>query len=139
MCVITRQHAVSGRKGLVTVEYAVVLSLVLVVLWGIIEFGRMVLVADCLVQAAQEGARVGIVPGSTTAQVTAEINTILANSYITGATVTTTPADITTLKTGETLTVNVKVPFSAVTWLPSPQFLQGKVLKSSCVMLREGK
>jgi Flp pilus assembly protein TadG len=134
-----RQNGHSRRFGLVTVEYAVVLSLLLLVLWGIIEFGRMVLVADCLVQAAQEGARVGIVPGSTTAQVTSEVNNILANSYVSGATVNTVPSDITTLKTGEVLTVNVQVPFSAVTWLPSPQFLQNRVLKASCVMLREGQ
>jgi Flp pilus assembly protein TadG len=129
----------SERRGQVTVEYAIVLSLVLIVLWGIIEFGRMVLVADCIVQAAQEGARVGVTPGATSAQVIAEVNTILANSYISGATVTTTPSDITTLETGEALTVNVSVPFSAVSWLPTPQFLQGKVLRTACVMLREGK
>jgi Flp pilus assembly protein TadG len=139
MRAIARSFEPGQRKGLVTVEYAVVLSLVFVVLWGIIEMGRMVLVADCLIQAAQEGARVGIVPGSTSAQVTAEVNTILSGSFVSGATVTTTPSDITTLKTAQPLTVSVSVPFSSVSWLPTPQFLKNKVLKTSCVMLKEGK
>jgi Flp pilus assembly protein TadG len=131
--------AYNERRGLVTVEYAIVLSLVFVVIWGIIEIGRMVLVADCIIQAAQEGARAGIVPGTSSAQVISEVNTILAGSYITGATAKTTPTDITTLETGEALTVTVSVPFSSVTWLPAPQFLKNKVLKTSCVMLKEGK
>jgi Flp pilus assembly protein TadG len=136
---IKRNIGLGQRKGLVTVEYAIVLALVFVVLWGIIEMGRMVLVADCIIQAAQEGARKGIVPGSTSAQVAAEVNSILSASFISGATVTTTPSDITTLKTAQPLTVSVSVPFSAVTWMPSPQFLKNKVLKTSCVMLKEGK
>jgi Flp pilus assembly protein TadG len=129
----------NGKRGVAAVEYAVVLSVALLMVWIMVEYSRMMMACDCLLQAAQEGARIGVVPGSTTAQVTAEVNNILANSFITGATVTTSPADISTLKAGQTVTVNISVPCNSITWLPSPKFLYGRVLKGSCVMLREAK
>lgn len=127
------------RRGVVVVENAIVLPVAFLFIWALFEFGRLLLAADCLIMAAQEGARVGVTPGSTSAQVQAEANSILTNSLIGGATVVTTPAEIASLKTGEALTVTVQVPFSAITWLPVPQYLNGRVLRSSCVMLREGK
>jgi Flp pilus assembly protein TadG len=128
-----------AARGALTVELAVVLPVVLLFIWGLFEFARLLLAADTIVSAAQDGCRTGITPGSTSADVTAEINTILSSGFISGATVTITPAEASTLKTGEALTVTIKVPFSQITWLPTPQFLSGKVVKTTCVMLREGK
>lgn len=127
------------RKGSVLVEHAFVLPLFLLFIWGLLEFGRLSLAANSIISAAQEGCRAGITPGSTSEEVKAEVNTILNNSYISGATVTTTPTEVATLKTGETLTVSVQIPFSQVSWIPTPQFLKGRVLKTSCSMLREGQ
>lgn len=126
-------------RGSLTVELAVVLPVVLLFVWGLFEFARLLLAADTIVSAAQDGCRMGITPGSTSADVTAEINTVLSSGFISGATVTITPTEAATLKTGEALTVTIKVPFSQISWLPTPQFLNGKVVKTTCVMLREGK
>jgi Flp pilus assembly protein TadG len=122
-----------------TVELAIVLPIILLFVWGLFEFARLLLAADTLVSAAQDGCRVGITPGSNSADVTAEVNSVLSSGFISGATVTISPTEAATLKTGEALTVTIQVAFSQITWLPTPQFLSGKVVKASCVMLREGK
>ncbi|MBI3462894.1 MAG: hypothetical protein HY000_07510 [Planctomycetes bacterium] len=97
----------------------------------------MVMVNDTLISAAQEGCRAGIVPDSTTASVTAQANAMVNGGLVPNATVTVSPADVSTLKTGEVLTVTVQVPYSQVSWLRTPQFLGGKMLQATCTMLRE--
>jgi hypothetical protein len=94
--------------------------------------------ADTLVSAAQEACRTGIIPGSTSAEVTAEANLVLSSAFISGATITITPTEVANVKTGEAISVSIKIPFNQITWLPTPQFLGGKVVKASCTMLREG-
>lgn len=129
----------TARRGTVVLQFAFVLPLFLMLVWGTIEFGRMVLVADTLIAAAQEGARAGIIPGSNSNTAKAAANSVLTNTLISGATVTTTPTEISTLDAGDSFTVNASIPFANVSWLPMPFFIKNKVIKASCSMLREGK
>jgi Flp pilus assembly protein TadG len=50
-----------GQRGAAVVEFAVVLPLLLVILFGIIEFGFYIYNLHMLTNASREGARVGIV------------------------------------------------------------------------------
>lgn len=55
------------KKGQSIVEFAVLLPIVLMVLFGITEFGRAIMVKNVLHTAAREGARLAVVSDSTSA------------------------------------------------------------------------
>lgn len=126
-----------NRRATAAVEFAIVAPVFLLLVFGMIEYGRMVMVYQVLTNASREGARVAVLDGASTAGITATVNTYLSNGTITGATVTVTPDPPSTAQYGDPVTVTVSVPFSQVSWLPSPMYLGGKTLTSSTVMRRE--
>jgi Flp pilus assembly protein TadG len=108
--------------------------------FGMIEFGRMVMVQQIITNAAREGVRVAVLDSSTpTASVVAgTVSTYLQNAGITGATVTINPTEPTTAGYGQPVTVTVQIPFSKVNWLPSAMFVSSNTqLTASAVMRRE--
>lgn len=125
------------RRGAAVVEFAVVAPVFFLFVFGMIEYGRLVMVQQVLTNASREGARMGILDNSTTSEVTAAVDSYLANSTIAGATVTVTPSPPSSAGYGEPVTVTVHVPFNQVSWLPSPMFLGGRTLSASTVMRRE--
>jgi Flp pilus assembly protein TadG len=52
-----RRRILQGDRGVVAVEFALVLPILLLVVFGIIDFGRMLNAQITLTQAAREGAR----------------------------------------------------------------------------------
>lgn len=126
-----------NRRGAAVVEFAFVAPVFFLFVFGMIEYGRMVMVQQVLTNASREGARIGVLDGSTTSDVTSAVNTYLSNSSITGSTVTVSPSPPSSAGYGQPVTVTVSVPFDQVSWLPTPMFLGGKTLTSSTVMRRE--
>jgi len=129
-----------NRQGAAAVEFAIVAPLFFLMVFGMIEFGRAIMVQQVLTNASREGARVGVLDSQTptASQVTSTVNTYLQNAGITGATVVITPTEPTSATYGQPVTVQVTIPFSSVSWLPAPWFLGGNTqLKASTVMRRE--
>lgn len=60
------------RSATATVELAVVAPLMFAMLFGIIEFGWMFTVQHTMVNAAREGARLGVLQGTTVSEIEAE-------------------------------------------------------------------
>jgi hypothetical protein len=58
-----------SRHGAAAVEMAIVLPLFLTLIFGIIEFGRAMMVQQILVNTAREAARRAVIPGATDQQV----------------------------------------------------------------------
>lgn len=125
------------RRGAAVVEFAVVAPVFFLFVFGMIEFGRMVMVQQILTNAAREGARVAILPGATTAQVDAKVNTYLTAGAINGASTTVNPDPPSGAAYGSAVTVTVSVPFKSVSWTPAPFFLGGTTLQAQCVMRTE--
>lgn len=111
-------HRLTGSRGAAVVEFAVILPLLLLLVFGIIEFGVLLFDQAILTNASREGARVGILfrpaseSGARPAAITAAVNGYLGDHLITfgepgPATVTTTPADAAGLGAGDYLTVSV--------------------------------
>jgi Flp pilus assembly protein TadG len=119
------------------VELAVVLPLFVLLVFGTIEFGRMVMVQQLITNAAREGARSAILDGATTADVTSAVTSYLTASAVSGTSVVVSPDPPSSAPYGSSVTVRVSVPFDAVSWLPSPMYLAGKTLQAQCVMRRE--
>ena len=131
----TRRTKRAKRRGAAVVEFAVVAPVLLLFVLGIIEFGRMVMAQQLITNAAREGARIAIVPGSSTSQVTSKVSSYLSTASISGATTTVSP-DPSAATYGSTVTVTVSLPFSSVAWSP-PFFLGSKTLIANCAMRTE--
>ncbi len=129
-----------NRQGAAAVEFAVVAPVFLLMIFGMIEVGRAIMVQQILTNASREGARLAVLDSQTALapEVTAKVTSYLQNSAITGATVTINPSEPTTAGYGEPVTVTVSVPYSSVSWLPTTWFMKsGATLKASSVMRRE--
>jgi Flp pilus assembly protein TadG len=126
-----------NRRAAAAVEFAVVAPVFLLLVFGMIEYGRMVMVQQVITNASREGARQAVLDGATTSNVTTTVTSYLTSGSISGATVTVSPNPPTSAQYGDPVTVTVSIPFSQVSWLPSPMYLGGKTLTASTVMRRE--
>lgn len=127
----------SKRRGAAAVEFAIVAPVFLIMIFGLVEFGRLVMVQQVITNASREGARSGILDGATTFKVQAVVDNYLQTAAISGAIVTVTPDPPGSAGFGQPVTVNVRVGFDKVSWMPSPFFLKGATLTSTTVMRRE--
>ncbi len=129
------------RRAAAAVEFAVVAPLFFLLILGMVEFGRMVMVQQVVTNGSREGARLAVLDGMTTAEVTAAVTTYLTSASISGATVAVkvngVAASPSSAGYGDPVTVTVSVPFNQVSWLPSPMFLGGTTMSASTIMRRE--
>ncbi|MDY0166200.1 MAG: pilus assembly protein [Thermoguttaceae bacterium] len=128
-----------NRRGAAAVEFAIVAPLFFLLIFGIIEFGRMIMVQQIITNASREGARVAVLDGATTGEVDSKVANYLQGANIhRGASITVSPDPPDSAGWGEPVTVTVTIPFSQVTWLPTPMFVGGDMqLSSSTTMRRE--
>ncbi len=125
-----------NRLGAALVEFAVVSPLMILFTLGMIEIGRMTMVKQLLVNVSREGAREGTLSGSTNESVQASVQSLLARSYINGATVTVTSGSI-PASTGNYVSVAISVPSESVSWLSTPLFMGGRTVTASTSMRKE--
>lgn len=123
-----------SRQGAVTVEFALVAPLFFLLLFSALEFMRAQNVIHTADNAAYEGARRGIVPGSSAANVRATSESILRTVGIRSATITITPPTI-EIDT-RTVQVDVDVPMNANGFL-NPVLFRNRTVKSTMTMTRE--
>lgn len=132
------QRMRSERRGAALVEFALVAPIFLLLVVGSVEFGRAIMVQEALTNASREGARTGTVDGATASDVTAAVNNYLSGMSISGATTSVTPSDLgPTTADGTQVTVSVSIPYSSVTWVPSPWFLKNTTLTAVTAMQHE--
>jgi len=94
------------RRGAHIVEMALVLPILIMVVFGIIEFARANQIRQAVKQAAYEGARVGITMDASVANVQTQANSVLSSVGITGSTVTVSPNPLTSATAFVTVTVS---------------------------------
>jgi Flp pilus assembly protein TadG len=126
-----------NRRATAAVEFALVAPVFMLLVLGMIEYGRMCMVQQVITNASREGARVAVLDGSTVADAQTTVNDYLAAGSITGATVTVAPNPLSDAEFGDPVTVTVSIPFSQVSWLPSPMYLGATTLSANTVMRRE--
>jgi Flp pilus assembly protein TadG len=150
----TKSPARSDRRGVAAAEFAILAPFLFFLIIGMFELARGIIVKQMLNDAARKACRTGVQPGTTNANVTAEINNILAdNNFPTsdatititvGAETSTLPlngdvADVSTARPGlDYVSVKVSIPMSDVYWAGT-FFLSGSTVESeTVVMLRQG-
>jgi Flp pilus assembly protein TadG len=126
------------RRGAAAVEFAIVAPVFFLLVFGMIEFGRMIMVQQIITNASREGARIAVLDGATTSGVTSQVSNYLDGAGVSGATVSVDPDPPTDAGWGEPVTVDVTIPFSSVSWLPAPMFVGSDMqLSASTSMRRE--
>ena len=124
-------------RGVAAVEFAVVAPILFLLIFGMIDVGRALMVQNLLTNAARDGARAASLDGVTAVDVEAQVTSFLAALHIPGASVTVTPNPLTSAASGDPVKVSVQVPYASVSWLPSSFFFKGVTLDSTIVMRRE--
>ncbi|PYS48966.1 MAG: hypothetical protein DMG13_24420 [Acidobacteria bacterium] len=114
----------SKQSGTMLIEAAIVLSLLLFMIFGIMEYARFLQVQQTLTDAAREGARFGVAPTRQTAtlpgasEIDSAVQNFLQSAGISGGTVTVTPVNIVTgTVTTQFRNIHVEVPYSLLTGL----------------------
>lgn len=129
-----------SRAGATTLELAFTLPMFLTLTVGSIEFGRAFMVQQMVTNAAREGARHGVVAGTTADQVKTKVIDYLAAGRIQVSPdeITVTPATLSSAtKSGQQVQVEIRVPYGNVTWMPVPWFLGRATLASETTMRHE--
>lgn len=126
------------------VEFAIVAPLFVLFVFGMVEYGRMVMVQQILTNASREGARIAVLEGSTNSEVQDAVveyceagRVTLSDSNVEILNESGTAMDISTAEFGDAVNVTVSVAFQDVSWLPSPMFAGNRTLHASSVMRKE--
>ncbi len=127
----------SARRGASAVEFAIVAPVFFMLVLGMVEVGRAMMVQQVLINASRVGARQAVTLASTSSSTITTATDYATNVGVPGITVAVTP-DPGTAAAGTELTVTSSVGFESVSWLPAPWFMGGKTLTSSSVMRKEG-
>jgi len=135
---ICRSHR-KKRRGVAVVEFAVVAPVFILLVFGMIEYGRMVMVQQVITNASREGARRGVLDGAQFADVENAVDNYLTAAQIDTANVVidVNPNPPSSQAAGLPVTITVSVPYDDVGWLPSPMYLGGKTMTATSVMRRE--
>jgi Flp pilus assembly protein TadG len=130
-----------NRRGAAVVEFAIVAPVFFLLVFGMIEYGRMVMVQQILTNASREGARYAVIQSTNdTTAVTTKVKDYLTSAKLkaSASTVTVTWPASGGSGSAQPVTVKVSIPFGQVSWLPSPMFLSSTTpLEATSVMRRE--
>ena len=127
------------RRGAALVEFAIVAPFLLLMLVGMIEFGRALILKQSLNAAARVGVREATLPGSTVASVKAAAEAIAGLATTAEVDVAVTPnLDTEEVNAGDTITVSVGAPISAITKMGSFWFGADFEVTADAAMRKEG-
>ena len=119
-------------------EFAVVAPVFFLLIFGMIEYGRMMMVQQMITNASREGARRAVVDGTSASDVRQTVKDYLqsGNISVEASEIQVNPSP-SAANFGDPVTVSIQVPYDRVSWLPAPRFLAGKSMSASSVMRRE--
>ena len=124
------------KRGAATVELALCLPMLLLIIFGAVEGASMIFLKQALVQSAYEGSKVAIKPNSTNADVAAATQSVLGGRSLDSAVVTTNPTNIESANRGDQVIVTVSAPSDSNSLFPFGPF-QGRTVSVQAVMIKE--
>lgn len=105
-----RPNRCEQRQGVEIVELAFALPVMTVIIFGILESCELLFTKQSLALAAYEAGRVAAREDSTAAAAQTRFEQIATARRINDATFTMTPADLSSVDTGETIRIDVTAP-----------------------------
>jgi hypothetical protein len=109
---MNRRRRLAARRGVAATELAVCMPLLVLIVLATIEACAMLFLQQSLAVAAYEGARVGLSPGATAGDVTAQCEQILDDREIAGARVSVMPGNLPAAAEGTWISVQASAPFA---------------------------
>ena len=125
-----------SRRGVAVIELAICMPVLVLLLLATIDACVMLQLQQNAAITAYEGARIGILPGASNAKIQTQCQMLLDDRNIDDYTITTSPADVSTLSEGDLLTVTVTANCVENT-VVGGIFFQGKTISESVVMKAE--
>jgi len=127
----------AARRGTAAVEFALVAPIFFMLMIGMIEVGRAIMVQQVLINASRVGARRAVMLSSSEQEVLDAVSNYFTGVGLTGVSASVAP-DPAVAEGGDAITVTTTVAYSSVTWLPTPWFMGDKTLSATSVMRKEG-
>ncbi len=131
------------RPGAAMLEFAIVLPILLTLVLGIVEMGRVMMLNQVATNATREACRRAVIPGATDAAVTKIVHDYLNSAGVSeeGRTVSVLGANgqsasLVTLRSHDPVTIEVQFPYAGNTW-GFTRFVGGASLVSRATMRRE--
>jgi len=111
-----KRFARTNRRGGSLLELILVLPILLMLSFGVVDYGYYLYLKNTLQGAALDGARAAIPASATNANVTATISSVMtaAGLQSSGYTVTLTPSDVSTAAAGANVTVQISASWATV-------------------------
>jgi len=97
----------SRMRGIATLEFVIILPVLLILLFGMMEYGWMLTKSGEVVNAAREGARAGARADATNNEIRAVVDARMSDAGLSGYTTTITNA----AGVGDPVTVQVTQPY----------------------------
>lgn len=130
-----KRRTTNRNRGTATVELAVCLPVLVVLVFGALECTTMIFVKQSLHIVAYEAARVAAKGDNGNAETRARADFVIAERDLRNAEVEFSPANVANVSAGEPVEVTVRVPTAANALLPLRFF--GGELEASAVMFKE--
>jgi Flp pilus assembly protein TadG len=133
------------RSGTAVAEFACISPLFALVLMGMIELSRGLMVKVILSDAARKGCRSGIQPGKGNADIVSDCTQVMTDNHLKGLQVAITVTDPTgnvlpdTLgaTSGSMVSVQISIPVSSTTWVPNVFLAKGSLESDTVVMMKQ--
>ncbi len=130
------------------VEMAVCFPIFMLILLGIMEFGRALMVSQLLASASREGCRIAVIDGATNSDVEAKIKThvtsmvgcqdadVTVDIVVTSVQTDTEVASLADVDQRDLIEIDVTIPFNAISYTGG-RFLNGQTIRGQCAMRKE--
>lgn len=131
------------RPGAVTVEFAIIGSMLFFLILGAVEISRGFMVKEVLSNAIRSGARVATQANGTNSAVNQEIKDILAENGLNPDDATISilvndkSADVSTAVRYDKIAIRVDIPASKVYWVTTLFFSESEKVSEAIVMMRQ--
>lgn len=119
----------ASRRGVVTVEMAICLPVLLAFLFFLFEFSRLHLLQQTLTEAAYQAARVVKIPGAEAGEALPVVEQVAGAVGLRDFTVDVSPAVIT--EATDFVTVTVTLPVNSNSWGAPIFFRDGQLIRSA--------
>jgi Flp pilus assembly protein TadG len=130
----------SKSRGAATIEMALVLPLLMMLTFGVIEYGWIFLKLQQVTGAARHAARIGVTADATNGDISNAVTSLMSEAGLgaSGYQVTISPGNTAGLAAGQPLNVTVAVPYENVELIGIPLIPVPPSLRASVTMAKEG-
>ena len=126
----------SLRRGVATVEFAVCLPVIVLVVLGSIEAASMLFLRQAMIQSAYEGAKVAILRNAENADAISAAQAVIQGRQLDGVSISFDPPNIADAIPGDTIRVTASAPGDANSFIPFGPF-RNNTVAAAAVMVKE--